>query len=100
MQALSTQTVKEYKQIVGKIVNMDPDEMKIVLRKHYRESILVADDNQLLQVDFSDAGFVYVSTMLDTECKPFFDSALNEIIENFEDIKTVTFELPDTSPGR
>ena len=98
VQALSTQTVKEYKQIVGKIVNMDPDEMKIVLRKHYRESILVEDDNQLLEVDFSDSDLVYVSTMLDTECKPFFDSALNEIIENFEDIKTVTFELPDTSP--
>ncbi|XP_076242818.1 ubiquitin specific protease 47 isoform X2 [Calliopsis andreniformis] len=94
-----TQTVREYKEMVGKIVNMDPDEMKLVLQTERLDIVpVINDDADLRTAKFTDCFNVYISTMFDTECKFFYHSAMYAIINNFKYILTIYIELPDTSP--
>lgn len=101
MRALLTQTVKEYKQMVGKKINIDLSEMEVVLRKHGTDTTLVSNSD----VDLQAAGFcnlvnVFMSSMLDTEYKPFFNTAICGIVEELENIITLRIKLPDTSKGK
>nr|XP_034183817.1 ubiquitin carboxyl-terminal hydrolase 47 [Osmia lignaria]XP_034183826.1 ubiquitin carboxyl-terminal hydrolase 47 [Osmia lignaria]XP_034183833.1 ubiquitin carboxyl-terminal hydrolase 47 [Osmia lignaria]XP_034183840.1 ubiquitin carboxyl-terminal hydrolase 47 [Osmia lignaria]XP_034183850.1 ubiquitin carboxyl-terminal hydrolase 47 [Osmia lignaria]XP_034183856.1 ubiquitin carboxyl-terminal hydrolase 47 [Osmia lignaria]XP_034183865.1 ubiquitin carboxyl-terminal hydrolase 47 [Osmia lignaria] len=98
VRALLTQTVKEYKQMVGKKINIDLSEMEVVLRKHGTDTTLVSNSD----VDLQAAGFcnlvnVFMSSMLDTEYKPFFNTAICGIVEELENIITLRIKLPDTS---
>ncbi|XP_076171175.1 ubiquitin carboxyl-terminal hydrolase 47-like isoform X2 [Ptiloglossa arizonensis] len=93
-----SQTVKDYKQMVGKMLKMDlNDNTNIVLRKHELKTILVTDDNlKLRAAGFSNLINVYISTASDTEFKSFHTSAICEIIDNYENFKiTLCVKLPE-----
>ncbi|KOC63118.1 Ubiquitin carboxyl-terminal hydrolase 47, partial [Habropoda laboriosa] len=75
VQALHTQTVREYKQMVGKLVDMNPDEMKIT-------------------AEFCNAVSVFICNKRDTECESFLEAAINGIAEQLENIITLCIRLP------
>lgn len=91
-----TQTVKEYKQVVGIMFNMDPDDMKIVIRKHGTDAILVQNDDAILAVaDFYNLIKVFVCTSYDAECnKSYFETTISNIAEQLENIITLRIKLP------
>lgn len=97
----SWQSVKDYKQIVGKVINMDPKQMKIVLRK-YPDTIPVENDNSDLQSEgFYNANKVFVSTMYDLDnTKPFQESTVYRVIENFRHVIFLNVQLPDFNKGK
>ncbi|XP_053971418.1 ubiquitin carboxyl-terminal hydrolase 47 isoform X2 [Hylaeus anthracinus] len=95
---LHSQTVKEYKQVVGKMVNMDLSDMKLVLQHDYIDTHFEPED----EVELGPAGFVplinvYISNVPVDELQAFHFSALYEIIENHKNIITLRVELPETS---
>lgn len=96
VRGLFTQTVKEYKQVVGKFVNMDPDDMKIVLRKHGTDTILVQNDDAILAVaEFCNLVKVFVCTNCDAECnKSYLETTISRIAEQLENIITLRIRLP------
>ncbi|KAK9300885.1 hypothetical protein QLX08_006588 [Tetragonisca angustula] len=91
-----TQTVKEYKQVVGTMFNMDPDDMKLVIRKHGTDAILVQNDDAILAVaDFYNLIKVFVCTSYDAECnKSYFETTISGIAEQLENIITLRIKLP------
>ncbi|XP_020285406.1 ubiquitin carboxyl-terminal hydrolase 47 isoform X2 [Pseudomyrmex gracilis] len=93
----SWQSVKDYKQIVGKVINMDPKQMKIVLRK-YPDTIPVENDNSDLQSEGFYNAKVFVSTMYDLDnTKPFQESTVYTVIENFRYVIFLNVQLPDVN---
>lgn len=98
VQASHTQTVREYKQMVGKKVNMDLIDMEIILKKRGSSAILVSNDDVELQAaEFCDLVNVFVCSMVDTEYKPFFKTAICDIVKELENIITLRIKLPDIS---
>ncbi|XP_068965788.1 ubiquitin carboxyl-terminal hydrolase 47-like isoform X1 [Bombus flavifrons] len=99
VRGLFTQTVREYKQVVGKFINMDPSDMKIVLRKHGTDAILVQNDDAILAVaDFCNLIKVFVCTNADAECnKSYFETTICGIAEQLENIITLRIKLPPNS---
>ncbi|KAK2587743.1 hypothetical protein KPH14_003851 [Odynerus spinipes] len=100
MRGLFTQTVKDYKQALGSLINMEPKQMKLVLRKHETDIKLIdKDDIELQAAGFIDASNkVFVSTMLDVDSnKPFYETALYKFIERFENIISLQVQIPDTN---
>lgn len=97
----SWQSVKDYKQTVGKVINMDPKQMKVVLRK-YPDTIPVENDNSDLQSEgFCNANKVFVSTMYDLDNnKPFQESTVYRVIEKFRYVIFLNVQLPDVSKGK
>lgn len=91
-----TQTVKEYKQVVGTMFNMDPDDMKLVIRKHGTDAILVQNDDAILAVaDFYNLIKVFVCISYDAECnKSYFETTISGIAEQLENIITLRIKLP------
>ncbi|KYM95785.1 Ubiquitin carboxyl-terminal hydrolase 64E [Cyphomyrmex costatus] len=98
IRGLLSQSVKEYKQTVGKIINMDPKQMKVILQK-FTETRPVENDNSDLQTEeFYNTYKVFISTMYDIDnSKPFRESAVYRIIENFRHVISLHVQLPDTS---
>ncbi|KAL6422951.1 hypothetical protein ACFW04_010448 [Cataglyphis niger] len=93
-----SQSVKEYKQIVGKIINMDPKQMKVILRKHPEIRPVQNDDNDLQTEGFYNANKVFISTMYDIDNnKSFQESTVYRVIENFRYVISLHVQLPDTS---
>ncbi|XP_050452269.1 ubiquitin carboxyl-terminal hydrolase 47 [Cataglyphis hispanica] len=93
-----SQSVKEYKQIVGKIINMDPKQMKVILRKHPEIRPVENDDNDLQTEGFYNANKVFISTMYDIDNnKSFQESTVYRVIENFRYVISLHVQLPDTS---
>lgn len=103
VRGLFTQTVREYKQVVGKFINMDPDDMKIVLRKHGTETIFVQNDDAILAIaEFCNFVKVVVCTMCDAECNKFYlEAVICKIAEQLENILTLRIRLPlNSSKGK
>ncbi|XP_070171838.1 ubiquitin carboxyl-terminal hydrolase 47 isoform X1 [Polyergus mexicanus] len=93
-----SQSVKEYKQIVGKIINMDPKQMKVILRKHPEIRPVENDDSDLQTEGFYNANKVFISTMYDIDNnKPFQESTVYRVIENFRYVISLHVQLPDIS---
>ncbi|CAL1686058.1 unnamed protein product [Lasius platythorax] len=93
-----SQSVKEYKQIVGKIINMDPKQMKVILRKHPETRLVENDDSDLQTEGFYNANKVFISTMYDIDNnKPFQESTVYRVIENFRYVISLHVQLPDIS---
>ncbi|XP_076386185.1 ubiquitin specific protease 47 isoform X2 [Megachile rotundata] len=98
VQASHTQTVREYKQMVGKKVNMDLTDMEIILRKRGSSAILVSNDDLELQAaEFCDLVNVFVCSMADAEYKPFLKTAIYDIVKELKNIIILRIKLPDTS---
>ncbi|XP_024942209.1 ubiquitin carboxyl-terminal hydrolase 47 isoform X2 [Cephus cinctus] len=98
VRGLTTQTVKEFKQQLGKILNMDPKQMKLVYQRFSGSKPLENDDNQLQTERLINSDKIYVSTMIDPDpTKPYHESVLNKIIANGEHIYFLHIQLPDTS---
>lgn len=95
-----SQSVKEYKQIVGKIINMDPKQMKVILRKHPETRPVENDDSDLQTEGFYNANKVFISTMYDIDNnKSFQESTVYRVIENFRYVISLHVQLPDISKG-
>ncbi|XP_076764175.1 ubiquitin specific protease 47 [Xylocopa sonorina] len=101
IRGLCTQTVREYKQVVGKCLNIDPNEMKLVIRKRGTDTILIENDDDMLALaDFSNSVKVFVCVMYDAKCnKSFFETTVSAIAEQFENIITLSIKLPP-SPSK
>ncbi|XP_071555932.1 ubiquitin carboxyl-terminal hydrolase 47 isoform X1 [Temnothorax nylanderi] len=98
IRGLLSQSVKEYKQTVGKIINMDPKQMKVILRKYPETRPVENDDSDLQTEGFYNANKVFISTMYDIDNnKPFQESTVHRIIENFKHVISLHVQLPDTS---
>ncbi|KAF7405145.1 hypothetical protein HZH66_004051 [Vespula vulgaris] len=103
VRGLLTQSVKDYKQTLGNIINMDPKQMKLVLlvlRKRKTDIKLIdKDDIDLQTAEFIDASNkVFVSTMLDVDSnKPFYETTLYKLILRFENIISLQVQIPDIS---
>lgn len=106
VRGLLTQSVKDYKQTLGNIINMDPKQMKLVLlvlRKRKTDIKLIdKDDIDLQTAEFMDASNkVFVSTMLDVDSnKPFYETTLYKLILRFENIISLQVQIPDISKGK
>jgi len=100
VRGLLSQSVKEYKQTVGKIISMDPKQMKVILRKFPEIRPVENDDSDLQTEGFYNANKVFISTMYDIDNgKPFQESTVHRIIENFRHVISLHIQLPDTSKG-
>ncbi|KAG5319610.1 UBP47 hydrolase, partial [Pseudoatta argentina] len=98
IRGLLSQSVKEYKQTVGKIISMDPKQMKVILRKFPEIRPVENDDSDLQTEGFYNANKVFISTMYDIDnSKPFLESTVHRIIENFRHVISLHVQLPDTS---
>ncbi|XP_036142205.1 ubiquitin carboxyl-terminal hydrolase 47 isoform X2 [Monomorium pharaonis] len=98
IRGLLSQSVKEYKQTVGKIVNMDPKQMKVMLQKFPETRPVENDDSDLQTEGFYNANKVFISTMYDIDNnKPFQESTVHRIIESFRYVFFLHVQLPDTS---
>ncbi|XP_011632644.1 ubiquitin carboxyl-terminal hydrolase 47 [Pogonomyrmex barbatus] len=98
IRGLLSQSVKEYKQTVGKIINMDPKQMKVILRKYPETRPVENDDSDLQTEGFYNANKVFISTMYDIDNnKSFQESTVHRIIENFRHVISLNVQLPDTS---
>lgn len=99
VRGLLTQTVKEYKLQLSKLLKIDAKQMKLILQKYPSDSrLLDKDDNMLQSEGFYGPNKIFVATALDTDnTKPFHESKLYKIIENFEYIISLRVVLPDTS---
>ncbi|XP_012279277.1 ubiquitin carboxyl-terminal hydrolase 47 [Orussus abietinus] len=94
------QTVREYKEQVGKVVNMDPKQMKMVLLRcsSYQAVLIDKDDNTLEDEHIQNRDKVFVATAFDVDpTKPFLESTLHNIAINFNYVISVHVVLPDTS---
>ncbi|CAK9829042.1 Ubiquitin carboxyl-terminal hydrolase 47 [Anthophora retusa] len=96
VQALLTQTVREYKQMVGKLIDMNPDEMKLILRRHGTDMMIFVqnDDADLESEAFCNAASVFIYNIRDAECPLFVQTAINGIAEQLENIITLFIKLP------
>ncbi|XP_029160732.1 ubiquitin carboxyl-terminal hydrolase 47 isoform X2 [Nylanderia fulva] len=93
-----SQSVKEYKQTVGKIINIDPKQMKVILRKHPETRLVENDDSDLQTEGFYNANKIFISTMYDIDNKkPFLESTVYRVIENFRYVISLHVQLPDVS---
>ncbi|XP_067211967.1 ubiquitin carboxyl-terminal hydrolase 47 isoform X3 [Linepithema humile] len=93
-----SQSVKEYKQTVGKIINMDPKQMKVILLKFPETRPVENEDSDLQTEGFYNANKVFISTMYDIDNnKSFQESTVHRIIENFRHVISLHVQLPDTS---
>jgi len=100
IRGLLSQSVKEYKQTVGKIISMDPKQMKVILRKFPEIRPVENDDSDLQTEGFYNANKIFISTMYDIDnSKPFQESTVHRIIENFRHVISLHVQLPDTSKG-
>lgn len=100
IRGLLSQSVKEYKQTVGKIINMDPKQMKVILQKFPETRPVENDDSDLQTEGFYNANKVFISTMYDIDSsKPFQESTVHRIIGNFRHVISLHVQLPDTSKG-
>ncbi|XP_046413365.1 ubiquitin carboxyl-terminal hydrolase 47 isoform X1 [Neodiprion fabricii] len=99
VRGLLTQTIREYKLELSKLLKLDAKQIKLVLQKYPSDSrLLDKDDNMLQSEGFYGPNKIFVATALDTdETKPFHESKLQKIIENFEYIISLRVLLPDTS---
>lgn len=102
IRGLLSQSVKEYKQTVGKVINMDPKQMKVILPKYPDSYDLVeSDDNDLQTEGFYNAKKIFVLTMNDTDNnKPLQESTVYKIIKNFKYVISLYIQLPDISKGK
>lgn len=100
IRGLLSQSVKEYKQTVGKIVSMDPKQMKVILQKFPETKPVENDDSDLQTEGFYNANKVFISTIYDIDNnKPFQESTVHRIIENFRHVISLHVQLPDTNKG-
>ncbi|XP_048515224.1 ubiquitin carboxyl-terminal hydrolase 47 isoform X2 [Athalia rosae] len=99
VRGLLTQTVKEYKQQLSKILKIDAKQMKLIVQKYLSDTnLLDKDDNMLKSEGFYGSSKIFVATALDNDdTKPFHESKLYKIIENFDYIISLKVLLPDTS---
>ncbi|XP_014476405.1 PREDICTED: ubiquitin carboxyl-terminal hydrolase 47 isoform X4 [Dinoponera quadriceps] len=99
IRGLLSQSVKEYKQTVGKVINMDPKQMKIILPKYSDSYDLVENDDSDLQTEgIYNVKKVFVLTMNDTDNnKPLQESTVYKIIKNFKYVISLHIQLPDIS---
>ncbi|XP_017893324.1 ubiquitin carboxyl-terminal hydrolase 47 isoform X2 [Ceratina calcarata] len=99
LRALLPQTVREYSQMVGKHLNLEPDEMKLVLRKEDSETVLLEnEDAQLAVTELSTKSKVFACVKYDSECnKSFFESTISAIAERLEAVRTLSLKLADVS---
>lgn len=100
IRGLLSQTVKEYKQTVGKVINMDAKQMKVILQEYPEIRPVENDDNDLQTEGFYNANKIFVTTMYDIDNnKSFQESTVYRIIENFKDVILLHVQLPDISKG-
>lgn len=102
VRGLLTQTVKEYKIQLSKILNVDPKRMKLILQKYPSLSrVLDKDDNVLQSEGFYGPHKILVTTTSDNDStnEPFDESKFNKMIENFDYLISLRVLLPDTSKG-
>ncbi|KAG7189796.1 hypothetical protein KM043_017456 [Ampulex compressa] len=99
VRALLEQTVRDYKQMLEKIINMDAKQMKLVLYQYAEDiKVVMEDDNELDSEGFYPGIKVFVSTMFDLDSnKGFHESALYKIVDNFGNVISLLIQLPDTS---
>jgi len=95
-----SQSVKDYKQTVGKVINMDPKQMKVILQKFPETKPVENDDNDLQTEGFYNANKIFITTMYDIDNnKSFQESTVYRVIENFRYVISLHIQLPDTSKG-
>ncbi|XP_011315103.1 ubiquitin carboxyl-terminal hydrolase 47 [Fopius arisanus] len=84
------QTVKQYKEQVGEILNINPDKMVVVLQKYPSGvRVIMNNGNQLVNEGFLTGVRVFVMDKTDNN--------LAEFIDKFETLICLDVELPDTS---
>nr|CAD7196168.1 unnamed protein product [Timema douglasi] len=92
-----SQTVKEFKGTLAKVLNLNADTLKIVLEKYSNESRLLENDDKTLKVEgFFGSNKIFVANSCDEDPeKPYVISKLHKIIDRFEHIITLHLVLPD-----
>nr|CAD7395807.1 unnamed protein product [Timema cristinae] len=92
-----SQTVKEFKGTLAKVLNLNADTLKIVLEKYNNESRLLENDDKTLKVEgFYGSNKIFVANSCDEDPeKPYVISKLHKIIDRFEHIITLHLVLPD-----
>lgn len=102
IRGLLSQSVKDYKQTVGKIINVDSKQIKIILPKYPDSYDFVEnDDNDLQTEGFHNFKKVFVLTMYNADNnKPFQESTVYKILKNFKYVISLHIQLPDTSKGK
>lgn len=74
--------------------------MKVILRKYPETRPVENDDSDLQTEGFYYTSKVFISTMYDIDnTKPFQESTVYRIIENFRHVISLHVQLPDTSKG-
>lgn len=74
--------------------------MKVILRKHPETRLVENDDSDLQTEGFYNANKVFISTMYDIDNnKPFQESTVYRVIENFRYVISLHVQLPDISKG-
>ncbi|XP_015186575.1 PREDICTED: ubiquitin carboxyl-terminal hydrolase 47 isoform X1 [Polistes dominula] len=105
VRGLLNQSVKDYKQMLGNIINMDPKQMKLVLlvlRKPVKLvdiKLIDRDDIDLQTAEFIDgSNKVFVSTMLDVDSNKSFDeTTMYKVISRLESFISLQVQIPDVN---
>ncbi|XP_066582168.1 ubiquitin carboxyl-terminal hydrolase 47 [Prorops nasuta] len=90
-----SQTVKEYKEMLGQIINMDPKQMKLVLLRYLLLTKVIECNENTVESELFHGNNLFVSTMYDTDAnKPPQESTLFQIANSFSNVTLCYVKLP------
>ncbi|KAB7503304.1 Ubiquitin carboxyl-terminal hydrolase 47 [Armadillidium nasatum] len=99
VRASQTQTVKEFKELLGRSLSLDPNKMRVVKEKYYNDHKPLATDTKLLKDEgFYRSNKVFVEASGIESPNFFVGSQLYSILDRYENTITIHCYLPERSP--
>ncbi|RXG60069.1 Ubiquitin carboxyl-terminal hydrolase 47 [Armadillidium vulgare] len=99
VRASQTQSVKEFKELLGRSLSLDPSKMRVVKEKYYNDHKPLATDTKLLKDEgFYRSNKVFVEASGIESPNFFVGSQLYSILDRYENTITIHCYLPERSP--